>query len=180
MTTFTITDATLHAEGWAITYMDDDTGTVWGHSFPVGNLETLMAEYGLEDPAETLDILLHDPHAWAMIYAGSPADDPAVAEGWVTTTDPDAVAISLYTARSTADARGAHRARIAAVKATGAAVVNDPNNLLAAVLRQPLDDARVREHQQVVDTLRWQLVYGALPTPPVRLGDLISIQQGGN
>jgi hypothetical protein len=163
MNQYVITSVVLDGRNWVVHY-DAPDGTEWAHSFPVGNLETLMAEYGLDDPAEALDVLLHDPHAWAWIGTLDPRDDPAVAGGWVTTDQPDAEPVTLFNARSTTDARGAHRARIAAVKDTGAAVVTDPDGLLAQVLDTPLDDGRRSEHAEHVDIFRWTLVYGGLPT----------------
>jgi hypothetical protein len=170
MNEYVIKSVGFDGRNWVVNY-DAPDGTPWAHSFPVGNLETLMAEYGLDDPAEALDVLLHDPHAWAWIGTLDPRDDPAAVAGWVTTDLPDAEPVTLFNARSTTDARGAHRARIAAVKEAGATAVVDPDGLLAEVLSMPLDDAKQRDHAEQVDVYRWQLVYGGLPdqTPPLPL-----------
>lgn len=165
MSTFTITAVERYPEGWTVSYVDDETGTGYSHSIPPLNRETLMAEYGLDDLAEAVDILLHDPHAWAWIGTLDPRDDPAVAEGWVTTDQPDAEAVTLFNARSTFDARGAHRARMQAVKETGTAVINDPGGLLQQMLDPPIDTDRINAHAEHVDIFRWTLVYGGLPTP---------------
>lgn len=162
MNEYVIKSAAVDGQNWVIHY-DAPDGTEWAHSFPVGNLETLVAEYGLSDTTEALDVLLHDPHMWAWLASIDHRDDPATAEGWVTTDQPDAEPVTLFTARSTVDARGAHRARISAVKETGTAVVTDPAGLLAPILAAPVNAERISEHAQQVDIHRWTLVYGGLP-----------------
>jgi hypothetical protein len=163
---FTITQVVQRTPGqWNVIYTDGseqretalpDTAIAWR-----------MAEYGISDPAAALLAALHEPHLWELMADLANADDPAAVAGWVTTTGPDAEPIHVHTARSTRDARGAHEARLAAVRKVVA--LTDPDRLLApladALRPRPADLAALRER---VDTARWTNVYGALPTPPAR------------
>lgn len=119
------------------------------HVFPKAALEWRAAEYGIS-PADTdtlLDAILHE-----QLF------DEETAE---------AAKNSLAAAASTADARQAHLARIAASKQQGERITLDGKN-------SPLDTIRarpgisadgVRVKRELVDTHRWNRLYGGLPVP---------------
>jgi len=142
-------------------WQNPDTGETQTTTFHPTALACRAAEYGLTSPADALDVILHEvfqPSVW-----DDPKDDPATRAGWVTTDGPDAEPISLYTARSTADARGAHRARC---RSAGHRVT-DPGGLLPALLATvPADDGLYRAHRERVDVTRWHMTYGDLPDVP--------------
>lgn len=150
-------------EGWSIITRRPD-GTRWQHTFPRTILEWRAAEYGLTDPAEILDVVLHEPH----VDAETPAPPPSV-------TAPPAPAIrpamsaarppSLTEATSTSEARGAHRTRIEQVK-TGKVHITDPKGLLRHIWENHgMDPDGVRTKQEAVDVHRWTKLYGGLPVP---------------
>lgn len=147
---------------WVVEYFDDeDTERVRGYAaaFTREAVANRMGAYGFSDPREAVLSLVYECH-WTMIKP-EPRDDPALVQGWVTTTEPDAERIHLYTARSGADAAGAHTARMDACAAL--IELRDPDNLLPSHTPDP---ARVRHHQELTDTFRWVHVYGGLPIPP--------------
>lgn len=149
---------------WTVEYFDDtDTDRVRGYglSIPREAVHNRMAAYGLATPREALDWILHEHH-WMMVRPPDPRDDPALIEGWVTGTDPDAVVIELYAARSGADAAAAARVRVEACRS--AAAIMDPGGLLPDPDPDPV---AVRWHRELTDTARWVQVYGALPVPPL-------------
>ncbi|MGY6019601.1 hypothetical protein [Streptomyces spinosirectus] len=146
---------------WAVHHVDED-GNGGGHIFPKETLEWRAAEFGLTDVDEILDVILHELHIPEYLDR----DDAAARRGLVTSTRPDAEAITLFNAASTTDAWVAHRARITAVKET-TALVQPPGSG-----KNPLDVIRqghgmtargIRGKQQLVDVTRWQMVYGDLP-----------------
>jgi hypothetical protein len=139
----------------------EDDGSLHTNSFHPDAMAGRGAEYGLTDPVEILDHILHE--AFAPPVGSSPLDDPAAAGGWVTTADPDSEPIQLYNARSTRDALGAHRARIAG---SGHRVL-DPDGLLTQfAARVPVDEGLKRAHREWVDVTRWHMIYGDLPDAP--------------
>lgn len=129
---------------------------------PAIALEGRTAEYALSDPSEALEMVLQEV-LWTE-YASTldPRDDPALTAGWVTTTDPDAEPITLFNARSGADAASAHQARLDATR-TEYATVADPDGILQPAASRPLDQDLIRHHRARVDITRWELVYGELP-----------------
>lgn len=157
-------EATATAQGtpiWMVSMRKPD-GSIHCHTFPPSAIEWRMAEYGLTDVDEALDVILHEPY----LPDGRGRDDAAVRVGLVTSTRPDAEAITLFNAASTADARAAHLARIADVKAARVRVAASGKGA------DPLDTVRrnhrvtptgIREKRELVDVARWQAVYGALP-----------------
>lgn len=132
---------------------------------PSTRISAFMAEYGITDPADALDQVLHAFHVHRYLETLDPRDDPAVVQGWVTTETPDAEPVHLFNARSTTDAAGAHRARTDATKAAHS-VITDPGGLLAPLHAAPVDTALIEMHRQRVDITRWELVYGGLPVDP--------------
>jgi hypothetical protein len=119
------------------------------HVFPKATLEWRAAEYGL-DPADTdtlLDVVLH--------------------EQLFDTETAEAAKSSLAGAASTADARQAHLARIAASKQQGDRIAldgkNSPLNMIRA--RPGISADGVRMKRELVDVHRWNRLYGGLPVP---------------
>lgn len=165
MMEYTITDVGEDPDRdlWYVQY-EDPEGTGHTHVFPKSTLEWRAAEYGLTDPAEILDVILHEPHI----------PDPTPRSGFRSLTNPvkrAAVApepVTLYTATSTSDARDAHLERIEATKTAKVCVTNPPSDPLA-VIREAhgITADGLRAKREVVDTSRWCHLYGGLPvTPP--------------
>lgn len=103
---------------WTVTYERPD-GTKHQHAFPQSTLEWRVAEYGLDSIDEALDIVLHEPWKIDPVDPLLARDDAAVRQGMVMRTRGAAVdyeAIRLHNADSIADARTAHRLRIADAK----------------------------------------------------------------
>lgn len=146
---------------WLVHRTDQD-GNGSAHVFPHDTLEWRAAEYGLTDVDEILDIVLHEPH----LPEAPDRDDAALRAGLVTSTGPDAAAITLFNARSTGDALAAHRLRVADTKRTWAQVRspgkgNDP--LDAIRIRHGITTSGMRAKRELVDTHRWGLIYGGFP-----------------
>lgn len=137
-----------------------DTGESGTTTFHPDAITSRMAEYGLANPREALDVILHEPHATAWFQ---PLDDTAAAAGWVTSTGPDADPVYLYNAASTAEARAAHRCRLDASPVT---VVDTYGLLDQLAAAHPVDMTLYRRCQENVDTTRWHLIYGGLPETP--------------
>lgn len=179
MTELTITDVRQPVPGqWHVVFQHEN-GEQWETAMPNRVVAGRMAEHGYTDPGEALLATLHEPHLWTLMHEAGHKDDPAVVAGWVTTTDPDSEPITVYTARSTSDAYGAHEARLAAVRDT--VTLTDPQNLLPAlqeaVTPAPDDLAAMR---QQVDVVRWVNNYGGLPLPePAPSSSGIPLQQEG-
>jgi hypothetical protein len=160
-------EATTTTQGtpiWMVSMRKPDGG-IHCHAFPPSVIEWRMAEYGLTDIDEALDVVLHEPY----LPDGRGRDDAAVRVGLVTSTRPDAEAITLFNAASTADAQAAHLARIADVKAARVRVAAsgkgaDPLDVIRR--NHQVTPAGVRMKRELVDVARWQAVYGALPVPP--------------
>lgn len=154
----------VHDDGtqWTVGYFsDDDTDRTRGHLaiFTREAVANRMGAYGFTDPQEAVLSLVHECY-WNTAKP-EPRDDPALIQGWVTSTDPDSERVHLYTARSGADAAGAHRARMDACAAM--MLLRDPDGLLPVYTPDP---ARVWHHREMTDTYRWGHLYGDLPVPP--------------
>lgn len=163
MKSFTVREVRESNGCVCVTYgADDDPVDIRETQYQPVRLSTFMAEYGLDDPAEALVLMIHGPHADVWVSSLSPADDPAVVAGWVTTTDPDSEPVHLFNARVGTDAREAFRCRVGALR-EAAETIADPGGLLN---RAPAHDpAKVRSYREAVDTARWTNIYGALPLP---------------
>jgi hypothetical protein len=163
---YTITDITEDParDLWAVIYEDADKNR-HTHIFPKETLEWRAAEYGLTDPAEILDVILHEPHTpdprprtgmRSLLVAGGPANTRAEAQP-----------VTLYTATNTGEARAAHLDRIAAAKATHVRVINPRSDPLAVIRdRHGITTEGVRIKREFVDTHRWLNLYGGLPVEP--------------
>jgi len=146
---------------WAIHFVDH-LGVGGGYRVHKEIFEWRAAEYGLTDVDEIIDMVLHEFH----VPDEPDRDDAAARVGYVTSTSRNAKPITLFNATSTPDALAAHRLRIAEAKRV-TAVFQPP-----AKGKDPLDQIRanhgitkagVRAKREMVDTHRWQLVYGGLP-----------------
>ncbi|MFD4596713.1 hypothetical protein ACFWPQ_01645 [Streptomyces sp. NPDC058464] len=148
---------------WAVHHVDQD-GSGGGHIFPAETVDWRAAEYGLTDIDEILDVILHEPHLPDIVDR----DDAALRAGWVTSYTAGAEPITLFTASSTSDAYAAHRIRIDDTKETRVLVAapGRGRNQLDVIRRRGVDKASVRAKRELVDTHRWQLIYGALPVAP--------------
>ncbi|MCI3246300.1 hypothetical protein [Streptomyces spinosisporus] len=159
-------DATTTSTGtpiWMVTMRKPD-GSIHCHTFPPSTIEWRMAEYELVNPDEALDIVLHEPY----LPDAPGRDDAALRVGLVTSTRPDAEAITLFNAASTADARAAHRLRVADAKTSRVQVLppsgeEDPLNVIRA--NHGVTARGIRAKRERVDIARWQMVYGELPVP---------------
>jgi hypothetical protein len=131
------------------------------HWFHVSTLEWRAAEYGLDDVAEILDIVLHEPFMDPEIQRGATVEsllNPAPARPAVTTP------VTLWTAQTTTQARDAHRQRIRNAKARVRVVAaGDP----LAVIRERhgITPEGIAAKRETVDTHRWITRYGSLPAP---------------
>ncbi|MCX4704366.1 hypothetical protein [Streptomyces sp. NBC_01373] len=150
--------------GWSVITLRPD-GRRWQHTFPSETFEWRAAEYGLTDPVEILDVILHEPYQ----DTAPPALPPSVkaAPRGVAKAAADPHGPTLQEATSTAAAQAAHRSRIAAVK-EDRVLVTDPDGLLPHIHRNHgMDPDRVRAKQEFVDTHRWTRLYGGLPAEPI-------------
>jgi hypothetical protein len=143
----------------------DQDGNGVGHVFPCDILEWRAGEYGIDDVDELLDMVLHEPH----LPDAPDRDDAAARAGLVTSTGPESEPITLYNAASTADARAAHRLRIADSKKARAHVRRpakgtDPLDAIQA--QHGIDPVRLAAKREAVDMHRWALLYGDLPVTP--------------
>lgn len=153
-------------EGWSI--ITERPGDIrWQDTFPKVIFEWRAAEYGLTDPAEILDIVLHEPYR----DTPTPALPPSVKAKAPTRTDAKAAdphGPTLQEATSTAAARDAHRSRIAAVKANKARFT-DPDGLLPHIHQNHgMDPDQIRAKRETVDMHRWTRLYGGLPIEPTQ------------
>lgn len=148
---------------WCVHYIDQDSNG-GGHVFPAETVDWRAAEYGLTDIDEILDVILHEPHLPDTVDR----DDAALRAGWVTSYAAGAEPVTLFTAASTVDAYAAHRIRIddTKVRRTLVTAPGKGRNPLDVIRRQGVDLASMRAKRELVDTHRWQLVYGALPVAP--------------
>lgn len=137
-------------------------GRLHQHVFPISTFEWRAAEYGLDDPAEILDIILHERHRPRInhddrVSLVNPAKKAAKAG-----EEP----VTLWTATSTAEAREAHRKAIADIK-TKTRIVDPSGYLIHILARHGMDPDRIREKAQKVDVNRWRKQHGGLPVEPV-------------
>lgn len=114
-------EATTNGQGTAIwlVSMRKPDGTVHCHAFPPAAIEWRMAEYQLDTVDEALDIVLHEPWATDPLDPLRARDDVAAKAGMVVRGPGSAVGyepIRLHNADNIADAREAHRLRIADAK----------------------------------------------------------------
>jgi hypothetical protein len=141
---------------WYVTTRRPD-GVLHQLIFPKTTMEWRAAEYGLTDPDEILDIILHEQHR--------PRETPAPPMSLVNPAPRKAAAkkpVTLWTAASTSEARAAHRAAIAAVKKTVRVV--DPSGHLAHITRRHgMTAAGIRAKAEQADMARWRVLYGDLP-----------------
>lgn len=150
---------------WMIRMLKPD-GTVHAHVMPKSTLAWRAAEYGIS-PADTdtlLDMALHEiwaPHPDDPVTAG---EDPAVAAG-LTVPAPasrgagakgHAVPVTLYTARTAAEAREAHLLRIQYTKANRVRVVPPASDAdpLDVIRQEGVDPQDVAACQAHVDETR--------------------------
>lgn len=148
-------------EGWSVITRRPN-GTRWQHTFPRVILEWRAAEYGLTDPVEILDVVLHEPHVDTEIPA-PPQSVTAPAVPPIRPAVSPARLPSLIEATSTSEARSAHRTRIEQVKASKVRIA-DPEGLLRHIWENHgMDPDGVRTKQEAVDVHRWTKLYGGLP-----------------
>jgi hypothetical protein len=156
--------------GWAFITLRPD-GKQWQHSVAAECLEWRAAEYGLTDPAEILDVILHELYqepeeASRVQIPMRSVREPQKAVQAVRRTTSDRYGPKVQHAESTQAAREAHRSRIAAVK-RDRVKVSDPDGLLAHVHQgHGMDPDRVRAKAEAVDVRRWANLYGGLPVSP--------------
>lgn len=103
---------------WLVSMLKPD-GTIHCHAFPPSAIEWRMAEYGLDTVDEALEVVLHEPFATSPMDPLKARDDAAVRVGMVVRTPglvEDYEPIRLHNAETIADAREAHRLRIADAK----------------------------------------------------------------
>lgn len=164
MTGYEITQVFVDYPGqWCVVvFADDDTDRSRGHSLSIPHdaIHNRMAVHSLGTPEEAFEHLVYET-LWLGLRPPDPRDDPALVGGWVTGSGPDAEMITLYTATSGTDAAGADMTRVDACR-----TVAQVRGIDAHRPDIPADPARVRFHRELVDTLRWTQLYGALPAPP--------------
>lgn len=161
---------------WHVDMIKPD-GTGHRHVFPKVTLENLAAEYGIDPTAvdDLLDIALHQP------YAPHPDDpdseDPAGAAGMLSPAlvsrgkarRGDLIPTTLYTARDTAAARGAHLLRIEYAKVHRVRVVpprggKDPLDVIRN--NHGITPERVAAKAQQIEQRRL-IAQGRAPRPSV-------------
>lgn len=165
---YIVTDSGRYArdgqpELWYVTYQLPD-GTVRNHFFPPEAFAWRAAEYGFDDPAEILDVILHE-----LLVPPETAPAPqsfTASHAHRRPAAPGADLPTLFQCTSTVQARDAHRQRITAVKETIATITapaDQPSLLGGLVAAVSLDAGDVLAKMQLVDVYRWEAVYGALP-----------------
>ncbi|MCX5253639.1 hypothetical protein OOK27_05550 [Streptomyces canus] len=149
--------------GWSI-ITERPGGILWQHSFPADVLEWRAAEYGLTDPAEIVDGILHEPYQdTGDIVLPPSVRVKAAAVKAAKKADPHGP--TLQEATSTTAARAAQRSKVAAIK-TERVRITDPDGLLLFVHQNHgMDPDRVRTKRELVDVHRWSRLYGGLPVP---------------
>lgn len=136
-------------------------GRLHQHIFPKSTLDWRAAEYGLTDPAEILDAILHEPHR----PRADRDDRVSLVSAVEKTTKATDKPVTLWTAKSTREARDAHRAAIADAKT--AKTVIDPSGHLTHILAGHTPDAEfIRAKTESLDVTRWLKQYGDLPAKP--------------
>lgn len=152
-------------QGWHVITLRPG-GIRWQTSIPAAALEWRAAEYGLTDPAEILDVVLHETYQAPDGPVLPPSvKQPASKAGEAAAGKADPHGPTLLEATSTKAARDAHRSRIAAVKKDRVRIT-DPDGLLAYIHRNHgMDHDRVRDKREAVDVHHWTRLYGGLPVP---------------
>lgn len=104
---------------WRVDMRKPD-GSLHCHAFPPKAIEWRMAEYALNSVDEALDMLLHEPYAVDPLdrFRDAASRDPAARAGMTVRLAGKAAAepVRLHNAPTIADAREAHRLRIADAK----------------------------------------------------------------
>lgn len=115
-------EATVTAQGgrgWRVDMRKPD-GTLHCHAFPWSAIEWRMAEYSLDSVEEALDMVLHEPYAVDPLdtFRDAAGRDPAARAGMTVRLAGKVAAepVRLHNAPTIADAREAHRLRIADAK----------------------------------------------------------------
>lgn len=146
---------------WYVTTRMPD-GRLHQHVFPKSTMDWRAAEYGLTDPAEILDVILHEPHRPRTAHDDRVSLISPTAKAAKQAEAP----VTLWTARSTSEARTAHRKTIAAVKQHRKVV--DPAGHLTHILAAHTPDPDfIRRKTQSLDVTRWLMTYGDLPAEPL-------------
>jgi hypothetical protein len=131
---------------WQISFMRSDGG-MRHHIMPTYIVEARAIELEMDpeqDFDEVLDIILHEP----FVDDDDP-DDPAAAEGYVTTdASGRQVAGNLFTAETIKDAREAHQLRVAKAKSSKA------NISVPASIKQQIRQRAMAVHRQGPDEVR--------------------------
>ncbi len=122
LTVTQINDASVGGmPGWVFVCEGAD-GFVHHHAVPAIAIAARAIEYGMDEDDDfdgIVDIVLHEPFLQGIMQ-----DDPAVAEGYVTTdATGQQVAGDLWTAETIQDAREAHQLRIRKAKRTTTTIV---------------------------------------------------------
>lgn len=158
-------ELTPGVEGWDIIQRTPD-GSLRAHAIPKVALEWRAAEYGLESVDEIFDILLHEAYVGYGIVTPPSTMNSVIKSDTPPKKSRVAAEVplpGLYEAKSTQEARDAHRERIAKVK-TDTIRVTDPQGLLSYITANPeMDSDSIREKRERVDTQRWIKLYGELP-----------------
>lgn len=155
--------------GWQV-YLRDPNGVIRLHSLPQAALDWRLAEYGLATVAEALDVVLHETYADPEPEDTVPTMTSVVQTNQVKTQTVDAKVTrrpTLFEAKSTEEAKTAHLARVAEVKANKLQVV-DPNGMLTHITDgYAPSEASLLTKREIVDTHRWLKLYGGLPQDPI-------------
>lgn len=152
---------------WMVSMRKPD-GTIHAHSFPPSAIEWRMAEYQLDTVDEALDMVLHEPWATDPTDPVRGQNDPAARAGMMVQAAKVGAAepIRLHNAPTIADARSAHRLRIADAKTR--VQITPPKGK-----QDPLDTIReqhgvtsegLREKAAAVDAVR-RAARGEAPPP---------------
>jgi hypothetical protein len=165
-------EATTTAQGtpiWMVSMRKPD-GTIHAHSFPPSTIEWRMAEYGLDTVDEALDIILHEPWAADPTDPTRAREDPAALAGMTVLRAGAKVAepIRLHNAPTIADAREAHRLRIADAKTririTPPKGKQDPLDIIRQ--QHGVTGDGLRQKAALVDSARRALRGETTPTKP--------------
>jgi hypothetical protein len=161
--------ATTTSQGtpiWMVSMRKPD-GTLHCHTFPPAAIEWRMAEYGLDTVDEALDMVLHEPWAVDPLDPLSARDDPAARAGMTVLRAGGAGVepIRLHNAPTIADARAAHRLRIADAKTrvTVRPPQGKPDPLNAIRQQHGVTEAGLREKAALVDRARRAVRGEAVP-----------------
>lgn len=146
-------------------------GSIHAHTFPPSAIEWRMAEYGLDTVDEALDIVLHEPWATDPMDPLHARDDAALRQGMVVRVPGPVVdyePIRIFNADAIADARTAHRIRIAdaktRVRITPPKGQPDPLDIIRA--RHGVTDEGLRQKTALVDAARRSYRGEAVPGDP--------------